>query len=138
MKRKLLICVQRDITNQISWALKELDSISVQMVDRLYQLEKIFEDNPTFPALVIDSFLDGQSTIPFLKKIREKNINIKILLIISQDTPKQEVVTLIQNRLVDNVIIRPFNANQIVDAVSKIFGIQRFSEKPWYMYVKKD
>lgn len=136
MKKKLLICVQKDITNAVSWALKDLTSITVQFLDHLHQLEKIFENDLTFSALIIDSLLDGQSTVPFLKKVREKS-KIKILLIISNDTPKQEVVSLIQNKLVDNVIIRPFNANQIVDAVAKLCGIERPSETPWYMYTKK-
>lgn len=136
MKKKLLICVQKDITNAVGWALKDLTSINVQFLEHLHQLEKIFENDLTFSALIIDSYLEGQNTIPFLKKVKEKS-NMKILLIISKDTPKQEVVSLIQNKLVDNVIIRPFNANQIVEAVAKLCGLERPSETPWYMYTKK-
>lgn len=136
MKKKLLICVQKDITNAVGWALKDLTSINVQFLEHLHQLEKILDNDISFSALIIDSLLDGQSTVPFLKKVREKS-NMKILLIISKDTPKQEVVSLIQNKLVDNVIIRPFNANQIVEAVAKLCGIERPSETPWYMYTKK-
>lgn len=136
MKKKLLICVQKDITNAVGWALKDLTSITVQFLEHLHQLEKILDNDISFSALIIDSLLDGQSTVSFLKKVREKS-KIKILLIISKDTPKQEVVSLIQNKLVDNVIIRPFNANQIVEAVAKLCGIERPSETPWYMYTKK-
>lgn len=135
MKKKIIICVQKDIANAINWALKDLTVISGQYVDHLYQLEKIFETNANFSVLIIDSKIDGESTVPFLHKVREKT-KIKILLIISADTPKQEVLNLIQNKLVDNVIIRPFNANQIVDAISKLCGIEKPSEKPWYMYTK--
>lgn len=136
MKKKILICVQRDITNAINWALKDLPSIAAQYVDHLHQLEKILKNDSDFSTLLIDSVLDGDSTLPFLKKIRETS-KMKILLIISNDTPKQEVVNLIKNKLVDNVIIRPFNANQIVEAVAKLFGIVRPSETPWYMYTKQ-
>ncbi|MEJ5226773.1 hypothetical protein [Thermodesulfovibrio sp.] len=135
MKKKIIICVQKDIANAINWALKDLTVTSEQYVDHLYQLEKIFETNADFSVLIIDSKIDGESTVPFLQKVREKT-KIKILLIISADTPKQEVLNLIQNKLVDNVLIRPFNANQIVDAVSKLCGIEKPSEKPWYMYTK--
>ncbi|MCX7988348.1 MAG: hypothetical protein N2647_02770 [Thermodesulfovibrio sp.] len=136
MKKKVLICVQKDITNAVSWALKDLTSINGQFVEHLHQLEKIIENDLNFSALVIDSVLDGKSTLPFLQKVKDRS-KIKILLIISADTPKQEIINLIQNKLVDNVIIRPFNANQIVEAVAKLCGIERPSEKPWYMYTKQ-
>lgn len=71
-----------------------------------------------------------------MQRVKEK-LKIKILLIISADTSKQEIINLIQNKLVDNVIVRPFNANQILDAVAKLCGIERVAEKPWYMYTKK-
>ncbi len=137
MKKKVILCLQKDITNVVNWALKDLTSLSVQIYDHLHQLEKAIENTENFSLLVIDSFLDGQSTIPILRKIKEKS-KIKILLIIPQDTAKQELVELIQKKLVDNVIIRPFNANQIVEAVAKLCGIVKPSEKPWYMYTKKE
>lgn len=137
MKKKILICVQRDITNAINWALKDLSSVSGQYIDHLYQLQKILDSDIDFSALIIDSKIDGESTISFLERIREKT-KIKILLIISAETPKQEIVNLIKDKMVDNVIIRPFNANQIVEAVAKLCGIERPSEKPWYMYTKPE
>jgi DNA-binding NtrC family response regulator len=135
MKKKIVVCVQKDINNAISWALKDLSVISAQYVDHLFQLEKVIESNVGFCGVIIDSLIDGQSTIPFIQNLRDKS-KIKILLIISADTPKQEIVNLIQNKTVDNVIIRPFNANQIVDAVAKLCNIARPSETPWYMYTK--
>jgi len=137
MKKKILVCVQRDIKNTISWALKDLSVITPQYFDHTYQIEKLFESDINFCGIIIDSQIDGASTIPFLKIIRDKS-NIKILLIISADTPKQEILNLIQSRMVDNVILRPFNANQIVDAVAKLCGIHRATEKPWYMYTKPE
>ncbi|MCS7164058.1 MAG: hypothetical protein NZ845_03550 [Thermodesulfovibrio sp.] len=133
MKKKVIVCVQKDIKNSINWALKDLPVISAQYFDHIHQLDKIFEAKTDFCGIIIDSKIDNESSIPFLQKIREKS-KMKILLIISTDTPKQEIIKLIQDKMVDNVIIRPFNANQIVDAVAKICGIERPSEKPWYMY----
>ncbi|MDI1471357.1 MAG: response regulator [Thermodesulfovibrio sp.] len=137
MKKKILVCVQRDIKNTISWALKDLSVVIPQYFDHTYQIEKLFESDTNFCGIIIDSQIDGESTIPFLKTIRDKS-NIKILLIISAETPKQEIVKLIQDKMVDNVILRPFNANQIVDGVAKLCGIQRATEKPWYMYTKPE
>ncbi|HHW20160.1 MAG TPA: hypothetical protein PKV92_06995 [Thermodesulfovibrio thiophilus] len=135
MKKKVVICVQKDISNVVNWALKELTEVSTQYLDHLYQLEKTFESDKDFCGIIIDSFIDGESTIPFLEKLREK-VKVKILLIISPDTAKQDIVKLIQEKKVDNVIIKPFNANQIVDAVAKLCNIARSSETPWYMYTK--
>lgn len=135
MKKKILVCVQRDITNPINWALKDLSVVSAQYVDHLYQMEKFLESGNDFCAIIIDSLMDGESTIPILKKIRE-NTKMKILLIISADTSKKEIVDLIQAKIVDNIILRPFTANQIVDAVAKICGIPRSTEKQWYEYTR--
>ncbi len=135
MKKKVLVCVKKDIAHAINWALKDLTAITAQYVDHIYQLEKILEGEVDFSVLIIDSIVDGESTVPVLQKVRERT-KVKILLILSADASKQEVVNLIQNKLVDNVIIRPFNANQINDAVAKLCGIERPSEKPWYMYTK--
>lgn len=137
MRKKIIVCVQRDITNAINWALKDLSIISAQYVDHLYQLEKIFSSNMNFCGIVIDSLIDGESTIPFLKTLKDRS-KIKVLLIISGDISKEEIIKLIKDKMVDNVIIRPFNANQIVDAVAKLCGIKRPSEKPWYMYTKPE
>jgi len=41
MKKKVVICVQKDISNVVNWALKELTEVSTQYLDHLYQLEKI-------------------------------------------------------------------------------------------------
>ncbi|MEN2995189.1 MAG: hypothetical protein ABDH19_07595 [Thermodesulfovibrio sp.] len=135
MKKKVIICVQKDIKNSINWALKDLPIISAQYFDHIHQLEKIFEEQRDFCGIIIDSKIDNESSIPFLQKIREKS-KMKVLLIISTDTPKQEIIKLIQDKMVDSIIIRPFNANQIIDAVAKICGIERPSEKPWYMYTR--
>lgn len=135
MKKKIIVCVQKDIKNTINWALKDIPVISAQYFDHIYQIEKLFEGQMDFCGIIIDSKIDNESSISFLQTIRDKS-KIKILLIISADTPKQEIVKLIQDRMVDNVVIRPFNANQMVDAVAKICGIERSYEKPWYMYTK--
>jgi|GEM_PF-545191 len=137
MKKKIIVCVQRDISNAINWALKDLSVISAKYVDHLYQLEKIFSSDIDFCAIVVDSLIDGESTIPFLKILKDKS-KIKVLLIISADTSREEIIKLIKDKIVDNIILRPFNANQIVDAVAKLCGIKIASEKPWYMYTKPE
>ena len=137
MKKKIIVCVQRDIKNTISWALKDLSVITPQYFDHTYQIEKLFDSDKNYCGIIIDSQIDGLSTIPFLKTIRDRS-NIKILLIIPAETPKQELLKLIQDKMVDNVILRPFNANQIVEAVAKLCCIQRATEKPWYMYTKPE
>jgi CheY-like chemotaxis protein len=137
MKKKIIVCVQRDIKNTISWALKDLLVITPQYFDHTYQIEKLFDSDKNYCGIIIDSQIDGLSTIPFLKTIRDRS-NIKILLIIPAETPKQELLKLIQDKMVDNVILRPFNANQIVEAVAKLCCIQRATEKPWYMYTKRE
>lgn len=128
--------MQKDIKNTINWAVKDLSSLSFHYFDHLYQIEKLIENERDFCGIIVDSKINDESSLTLLPKIREKSKS-KILLIVSTDTSKQDIVELIKNKLVDNVIIRPFNANQIVDAVAKLCAIEKPSEKPWYMYTKQ-
>lgn len=73
MKKKILICVQRDITNAVSWAFKDLTLITGQFIDHIYQLEKILATDSNFSVLIIDSALDGESTLSFFCKELKKN-----------------------------------------------------------------
>lgn len=136
MKKKILLCVQRDILKPISWALRDLQTVSVLHVDHLYQLEKIIESEFDFCGLILDSQIDGESTLSVAQRIKSKK-TVKILMIIPAGSSKQDVMDIIQNKLADSIIIRPFSANQIVEAVSKLCGIERPAEKPWYMYTQK-
>ncbi|MCS7215620.1 MAG: hypothetical protein NZ826_05655, partial [Thermodesulfovibrio sp.] len=79
MKKKVIVCVQKDIKNTINWALKDLPIVSAQYFDHIYQLDKIFETKTDFCGIIIDSKIDNESSIPFLQTIRDKS-KIKILL----------------------------------------------------------
>lgn len=135
MKKKVIVCVQKDIKNTVSWALKDLSVVNPQYLDHLHQVEKILESPATECGIIIDSKINNESSIPLLYKIKDKS-KMRILLIVSSDMPKEEIVSLIKERKVDNVVVRPFNAKQLVDALAKICGIERPSEKAWYEYTK--
>ncbi len=68
MKKRVLICVQKDIKNAINWALKDLPEVSPQYFDHVYQMEKLFESDINFCGIIIDSQIDGESTTPFFTK----------------------------------------------------------------------
>lgn len=135
MKKKVIVCVQKDIKNTVSWALKDLSIINPQYYDHLNQIEKLLESPTTECGIIIDSKINNESSIPLLYKIKDKS-KMKILLIVSNDMAKEEVVNLIKERKVDNVVVRPFSAKQLVDAISKVCGIDRPSEKAWYEYTR--
>jgi DNA-binding NtrC family response regulator len=134
-KKNVFICVKKDIVNPLSYAMKEFeDRLSIRYFDTTKQLEKLFSDDDVdCCALVLDSIIADQPTIDFAKELKGKKPTLKILLIVSAGTTKEELVKIIQTKTVSGVIIRPFTAEQVSDNIHKLCGFQKPTEVPWYM-----
>lgn len=137
MSRKMvLVCVKKDLTHPISWALREFEGkVSVRYLDHSRQLAPVLEgdkDNECC-TLILDSIMDDESTLEIAKQLKESKPSLKILLIASSGTTKEEIVGLIQSKVVSGVLVRPFTAEQISDYIYKLCGFKKPTEVPWYM-----
>lgn len=133
-KKSVLVCVKKDIIHPISWSLREFEKqISVRYFDNTRQLGMVLGDVDNCCAVILDSIIGDESTLDFAKEIKNDKPSLKILLIVSSGTTKEEIVGLIQSKTVSGVLIRPFTAEQVSDYIYKLCGFQKPSEVPWYM-----
>ncbi len=134
IKKSVLVCVKKDIVHPISWALREFEKqISVRYLDNTKQLGMVLGDVENCCAVILDSNIGDESTLDFAKEIKHDKPSLKILLIASSGTTKEEIIGLIQSKIVSGVLIRPFTAEQVSDYIYKLCGFQKPSEVPWYM-----
>jgi len=133
-KKNVFVCVKKDIVNPINWALKEFEGrISARYFDNTKQLGAILDDDVDCCAVILDSSFADVSTFDFAKELKEKKPAFKILFIVSAGTTKEELVKIIQQKIVSGVVIRPFTTEQISDNIYKLCGFQKPTDTPWYM-----
>jgi DNA-binding NtrC family response regulator len=133
-KKSVLVCVKKDIVHPISWALREFErQINVRYFDHTRQLGMVIGDDDNCCTVILDSIIDDEPTIDFAKDIKNDKPSLKILLIVSSGTTKEDLLTLIQSKVVSGVLVRPFTAEQVSDYIYKLCGFQKPSEVPWYM-----
>jgi DNA-binding NtrC family response regulator len=133
-KKTVLVYVKKDIMHPISWALREFEKqITVRYFDNAKQLNAALESDADYCGLILDSIIGDESTLDFAKELKNNKPSLKILLIASSGTTKEEIVSLIQSKTVSGVLMRPFTAEQISDYIYKLCGFQKPTEVPWYM-----
>lgn len=118
MERKLFwICVQSDILSPIDWCLQTFEStINAQRSDSLRVLRAAF--SRTQPnALIIDSTIADESSLSFIEEVRKSHPELKILMMVSSHTTRDEVINAIKAKCVDGVLLRPFTAEQLTEYI---------------------
>lgn len=133
-KKAIFVCTKRDIVHPISWALKEFEKlVNVRYFDTTAPLAVALADGESRCVVILDSVIANKSTIDFAKEIKQEKPSIRILLIASSETPKGDIVGIIQSKAVSGVLVRPFTVEQISNYIYKLCGFEKPSESPWYM-----
>ncbi len=132
-KKAIYVCVKRDLTHPVSFALREFEGrLSVRYFDNTKQLGSALATVTEACTVILDSIIADESTIAFAKSIKDEKPAVKFLLIVSSGMPKEEIVGLIQSKIVSGVLMRPFTAEQMSDNIHKLCGFQK-KDVPWYM-----
>lgn len=134
-KKNVMVYVKKDILHPISWSLREFDKlINVKYADTQKQIDDLlFGVELDFCIIIIDSIMNNISTHDYIKKVKEKRPDQKILLIVSEGTTKEDLLDLVKSKLITGVLVRPFTAEQLSDYIYKICGFKKSTEVPWYM-----
>ncbi|MFO0752597.1 MAG: hypothetical protein U0411_04650 [Thermodesulfovibrionales bacterium] len=133
-KKSVYVCVKRDLTHPISWALREFEGkIAVRYFDTTKLLGVALSDTEEGVVVILDSIMAEESTLPFAASVKAEKPFLKILLIVSAGTSKEEIVKIIQSKVVSGVLIRPFTAEQVSDNIYKLCSFEKPAEVPWYM-----
>ncbi len=132
-KKSVFVCVKRDLTHPVSFALREFEGmLNVRYFDSTKLLGPVLANVTEGCTVILDSIMADESTIEFAKGVKNEKPAVKFLLIVSEGTPKEEIVALIQSKIVSGVLMRPFTAEQMSDNIHKLCGFQK-KEVPWYM-----
>jgi DNA-binding NtrC family response regulator len=132
-KKAVFVCVKRDLTHPVSFALREFEGrLSVRNFDNTKQLGMALAELTDGCTVILDSIIGEESTLGFAKNIKDEKPAVKILLIVSSGTSKEEIVGLIQSKIVSGVLMRPFTAEQMSENIHKLCGFQK-KDVPWYM-----
>jgi DNA-binding NtrC family response regulator len=133
----IFLCVQRDILYPIDWSLREFaDLIAVKHFDKISQLQSSLETEEC-SVLLLDSIVSGESTLDFARELKNVKPSIKIVLLVSIGTTKEEILEIIQSKIVNGVLLRPFTIAQVSEYISRLCGFQKHAETPWYMQSRK-
>lgn len=132
-KVSIYVCVQRDILLPINWSLKAFDTaVAIKQFEKIHPLQTALE-NEDNGILFLDSMIASESTLTFAQELKAKKPAIKIVLVVSLGTSKEEVIEIIKLKIVNGVLLRPFSAEQVSDYVYKLCGFEKPSENPWFV-----
>ncbi|HIJ59460.1 MAG TPA: hypothetical protein HPP56_02425 [Nitrospirae bacterium] len=134
-RKNIMVYVKKDILHPISWSLREFEKlINVRYADTQKQIdEMVFGIEIDFCVIIIDSIINNASTFDYIKSVKERKQNQKVLLIVSEGTKKEDLIELLKSKVVNGILVRPFTAEQLSDYIYKLCGFQKSTEVPWYM-----
>jgi DNA-binding NarL/FixJ family response regulator len=133
-KKSVAVCVQKDLVQPITWALREFDDrLSIKFFDTTRLLGTALEKDPAVDVLILDSNFFNESTADFARTTKAEVPHMKILFIVSSGTTKEEIISIVQSKVVSGVLVRPFTAGQVSDYVRKLCSFEKAAEAPWYM-----
>jgi DNA-binding NtrC family response regulator len=132
-KLSIFVCVQKDILLPITWSLKAFEAtVAIKQFDKIHPLSSALE-NEEGSIVLLDSMIAGESTLAFAQELKRSKPAIKIVLIVSLGTSKEEVIEIIKLKIVSGVLLRPFSAEQVSDYVYKLCGFQKPADNPWFV-----
>ncbi|MCR9203732.1 MAG: response regulator [Halobacteriovoraceae bacterium] len=86
------------------------------------KIEAHKEENSPVQLIIADWDLPGKGGLELLKKVRgDENIKSTKFLMITGEAAQQNVVIAVKSG-VNNVVVRPFSANILMEKIAKFFG----------------
>ncbi|MGD0282103.1 MAG: hypothetical protein ABSB95_07055 [Dissulfurispiraceae bacterium] len=135
--KSVFVCVQKDIVHPLNWSFREFDDrLAVKYFDKIKQLESTLA-NEDCSVLILDSMVANEPTLQFAMELKNNKPSIKIILAVSIGTKKEEIVDIINLKIVSGVLIRPFTVEQVSDYIYKLCGIPKPADIPWFMQTGK-
>lgn len=120
-KKVVNICVKPEMKNNINYALENVNNFIDKafhnhLVDAENRIANVNGDN----ILVLDSSIEGQSSVEFARQIKKKSLKTKILLLISSGVPRTDIIGVIKDGVVSGALVTPFTAKQLEDYINRL------------------
>jgi DNA-binding NtrC family response regulator len=134
MKRNLYLCVQQDIAPPVNAGLRDFSGvITVKSYPNTAAFLRAFLEEPD-AMLIFDQYIGQESTINMLAEIKKRLPGMKILLVVSGNTSKAEIASIITSRIASAILVRPFSLDQLATNVYKLLGQPKPEDSPWYKH----
>jgi DNA-binding NtrC family response regulator len=134
MKRNLYLCVQQDIASPVNSGLRDFSGvITVKSYPNPVAFLRAFLEEPN-AMLIFDQYIGQESTINMLAEIKKRLPGVKILLVVSGNTSKAELASIITSRIASAILVRPFSLDQLATNVYKLLGQAKPEDSPWYKH----
>jgi len=131
--KPIYICVQKDIVYPINWILKDFErQVVPRHFDSVSEVHKALEKEEC-EVLLLDSIITDRSTLDLAREVKDSKASVKILLVVSIGTTKEEVMDIIKSRYVNGILLRPFTATQVSEYIYRLTGIPKPSCLTYHM-----
>jgi len=118
----ICLYVQDDVVQPLRWILKEFNK---DFHVTTFHSPALFEDalrSQEWDLLVLDYPDSGQSIVSQLSKLRSEKPGLKIILIVPPVGSKEIVMEIIQAKMVNGLVVKPFTAEVVCSYVAREFG----------------
>jgi len=114
------LCVHDDLMQSVKWLLTEFNKdFSISTFRSLDSLESAFKTN-NWDLLILDAAASHESLKDSLTKIKSQKPQIKIILIVPPIANKEEILEIIQGKMVQGLVIKPFTGEIMSKYLEKI------------------
>jgi DNA-binding NtrC family response regulator len=114
------LCVHDDILQSVKWLLAEFNrDFSVTSFRSLESLESAYATKE-WDLLILDAAASHESMRDALAKIKTQNPHLKIILIVPPGANREEILEIINGKMVQGLVIKPFTGEVISRYLEKV------------------
>ena len=124
LQRKKIMIVEEDrnMALSIKLALEASDFLVEMFTDPLLALDEFKKNSQDYSLIIIDMKMINMSAFEFMRKIKIKDPDIKVLLITTFEIKPLEFSRVLPTVKIEGLIEKPSLLNKIIPSVNKILG----------------
>ncbi|KJU81489.1 hypothetical protein MBAV_006315 [Candidatus Magnetobacterium bavaricum] len=124
--KRMFVCCRKPIYQQLSLIFREYNKqVEITYFGRISELEEAIRQQKECCMLMLDALMEKRSVFELATKIKQDCPEINTLLLISSDTTKDELVEVIEAKIVCGVLLIPFTSSQVEAYMTRICGIAK-------------
>lgn len=129
----VLVYVKKEIAPMINFALKEYNKIfKVTIMENSVSLEGLLSKVKSDFILVLDSVMHDKNMAAYAKEIKSRCSKAKILYMMDTETPRTELLELIQSNTISKALVKPFTARQLTNNIFELSGHDKPDDSAWF------
>ena len=118
-KSVLIVDDEKLLVRTLSSALKEA-GYKITVAGSAEQAEKHVFGDPPFDLIILDNRLPRESGIEVVKRVRERSVKSKLILMTAYETPEVEAEA--KRLRVDRYLRKPFDLTALLEEIQSLIG----------------